>query len=40
MSGYHQDARIETRQFVAKPFEPGTLLSKVADILASRDSPM
>ncbi|HEY0484092.1 MAG TPA: ATP-binding protein [Kofleriaceae bacterium] len=36
MSGYHQGAPIESRRFVAKPFDPATLLGRVADILADR----
>jgi CheY-like chemotaxis protein len=36
MSGFHQGAPIDSRQFVAKPFDRATLLGKVADLLASR----
>jgi CheY-like chemotaxis protein len=36
MSGYHQGAPIESRRFVAKPFDQATLLGKVADMLANR----
>ncbi|TMQ23872.1 MAG: response regulator [Deltaproteobacteria bacterium] len=34
MSGFHQGAPIDSRQFVAKPFDRATLLAKVADVLA------
>jgi signal transduction histidine kinase len=36
MSGYHQGAPVDPRQFVAKPFDRATLLSTVADVLANR----
>jgi signal transduction histidine kinase len=36
MSGYHQGAPIDSRQFVSKPFDRATLLGKVAEILAAR----
>jgi signal transduction histidine kinase/CheY-like chemotaxis protein len=36
MSGYHQGAPIDPRRFVAKPFERATLLTTVAEVLASR----
>ena len=39
MSGYHQGAPIDAKQFVSKPFERSALLSTVADILANRNRP-